>query len=83
MNMNVEIETEDFFSDHQGTICGTAVMDVEPVMTPDGPHYSCQLLWVQIGQLELTREQMCNAFSEKLVIAFCQGYADRLTEEAA
>ena len=81
--LTTRIETEDFFADHQGAICGTAVMDVDLVMTPDGPHYSCQLLWVQIGQLELTREQMCNAFSEKLVIAFCQGYADRLTEEAA
>jgi len=78
-----QIETEDFFSDHQGSICGTAVMDVELVMTPNGPHYSCQLIGVRIGQLELTREQMCDAFSDKLVILFCQAHADRLTEEAA
>ena len=73
----IEINTEDFFCDGEGTIGGTARMMIEEYSAynadtggHDGLHVEATLIEVRIGELILKAEQIADAFGAKMVFGF-------------
>lgn len=85
-----QFDTEDFFSDRDGSICGTAWLDVEYARFSDADIGGfdgfgverCSLVYVSIGPLRISRSQLVEAFSEQLVNQFEEKCAERALEEA-
>lgn len=89
MTRYIEVDTEDFFCDHEGTIGGTARLMVEEynalnadIGGHDGLHVEATLIDLRIGGLILTAEQIAYAFGAKMVFGFQQRVASDMMEDA-
>ena len=89
--MTIEIDTADHFCDDEGSISGIAVMDFDAghylnsdVGGVDGYQVAyCELLHVKIGNLTLSRDQLCAAFSPAMVASFEDRVAEGQMQAAA
>lgn len=89
MTRYIEVDTEDFFLDHEGCIGGTARLMVEEynalnadIGGHDGLHVEATLIELRIGELVLTAEQLADAFGAKMVFGFEQRVANDMMEDA-